>query len=158
MYRRNNTKKNVNWVSGSGLCMGCGTCESVCPIVAIQVKLCSRKGIYLPIIETERCILCGRCFEVCPGAGVNIEEIADEILDSHGRDKNIGRFEVCYIGHSSSEAIRYNSASGGLITSLLIYALEKKMIDGALVLGMSETNPLETKPYIANGVPSGKTQ
>jgi len=61
----------------------------------------------------------------------------------------LGTFHACYVGHASDHDIRYNSASGGLATSLLIYALEKKVIDGALVLGMSESNPLETKPFIA---------
>ena len=106
---RKSTKNNVDWVLESGLCMGCGTCESVCPQGAIQFSLCRRKGIYLPFVDTERCKICGMCFDVCPGIGINIEQLECEFLDSDNKDKNIGRFERCYIGHSSSEDIRYNS-------------------------------------------------
>lgn len=140
---------NVAAVRDAGLCIGCGTCESVCPVDAIRIRKDERKGIYLPIIDSKRCTRCELCLKVCPGAGVNIAQLADEFLDGRDKDEKIGRFEMCYIGHASSMEIRYNSASGGLVTSLLIYALEKNVIDGALVLGMSETNPLETKPFIA---------
>jgi len=140
---------NVNTIRDAGLCMGCGTCESVCPVDAIRITKDERKGIYLPIIDSNRCTGCDLCLKVCPGASANIAQLADEFLNGRGKDEKIGRFEICYIGHASSKEIRYNSASGGLVTSLLIYALEKNLIDGALVLGMSETKPLETKPFIA---------
>jgi len=140
---------NVSIIRDAGLCMGCGTCESVCPVDAIRITKDERKGIYLPIVDLSRCTGCGLCLMVCPGASVNIAQLADEFLDGRGEDEKIGRFETFYIGHASSKEIRYNSASGGLVTSLLIYALEKNLIDGSLVLGMSETKPLETKPFIA---------
>jgi coenzyme F420 hydrogenase subunit beta len=140
---------NVSGVRDAGLCMGCGTCESVCSARAIQVKRHDRQGLYLPVIDSELCVECGLCAKVCPGASVDIEQLADEFLDGSTREKMLGAFHACYVGHASEHDIRYNSASGGLATSLLIYALEKKVIDGALVLGMSESNPFETKPFIA---------
>jgi len=36
----------------------------------------------------------------------------------------------CYIGHSTDYNIRYNSASGGHVTQLSIFALEVGIIDG----------------------------
>lgn len=45
--------------------------------------------------------------------------------------------------------IRYNSSSGGLITQLLIFALEECIIDGAQVTRMKNDNPLEPEPFIA---------
>jgi len=141
--------RNVSKIADSGLCMGCGTCESVCPVGAIRIRKDERRGIYLPVMDLNRCKQCELCLKVCPGASVNIMQLAEEFLDGRSKDKNIGKFEICYIGHASSMEIRYNSASGGLVTSLLIYALEKHLIDGALVLRMSETNPLETEPFIA---------
>lgn len=140
---------NVGAVRDAGLCMGCGTCESVCPTEAIRVRKNERKGIYLPIIDSERCTRCKLCLKVCPGASVNIGQLAAEFLDGPSKDEKTGRFETCYIGHALSDEVRYNSASGGLVTALLIYALKKQIIDGALVLGMSDSNPLDTKPFIA---------
>jgi coenzyme F420 hydrogenase subunit beta len=54
-----------------------------------------------------------------------------------------------YIGYATDPETRYNSASGGIISSVLIWLLEKRMIEGAVVLGMSEEEPWFTKPFIA---------
>lgn len=140
---------NVGRVRNAGLCMGCGTCESVCPEEAIEVRRDDRKGVYFPVVDPERCTECGLCLDVCPGESVNIEQLAYEFLDGQAKDKMLGTFHECYVGHASAQDIRYNSTSGGLVTSLLIQAMENSLIDGALVLGMSESNPLETKPFVA---------
>jgi coenzyme F420 hydrogenase subunit beta len=49
----------------------------------------------------------------------------------------IGNYDSCYIGHSSNEEIRHNSASGGLVTQLLVFALEKGIVDGVITTRMN---------------------
>lgn len=129
--------------------MGCGTCEAACPIDVITVECDKRRGYYVPAVDSEGCTACGLCLDVCPGASVDVERLADEFLDGISRERLLGRFQECYIGHASSPEIRFNSASGGLITALLIHALENGVIDGALVLSTSQSNALETRPYVA---------
>lgn len=141
---------NVSAVRDTGLCMGCGTCESICATGAIEVRLDDSRGIYRPIIESDLCKKCGLCLSLCPGVSVNIGELAGKFLDGHTRDTMLGTFDACYVGHASCQDIRYNSASGGLVTSLLIYAIDTGLIDGALVLRMSQSSPLEAEPYIAS--------
>ncbi|BDZ71650.1 Coenzyme F420 hydrogenase/dehydrogenase, beta subunit C-terminal domain [Methanobacterium petrolearium] len=53
------------------------------------------------------------------------------------------------MGYVSDDNVRFNSSSGGLVTGVLIYALDKGIIDGALVTRMSKENPLEPEPFIA---------
>ena len=60
-----------------------------------------------------------------------------------------GAYQKIYIGHTNDEKVRLNSASGGIISSILIWLLEKKKIDGAVVLRMSETQPWMNEPFIA---------
>lgn len=140
---------NVDGLSQAGLCMGCGMCEAVCPAEAVVVRRHDRKGIYLPAVDPELCTQCGLCLDVCPGESVDIERHASAVLDGAHSDGLIGVYHACYVGHAASQDIRYNASSGGLVTSLLVYAIEASLIDGALVLGMSESNPLETEPFIA---------
>src|SRR5690606_36009483 len=45
--------------------------------------------------------------------------------------------------------IRYNSSSGGLVTQILCFALEKGIINGALVTKMNKESPLQPQPFIA---------
>jgi coenzyme F420 hydrogenase subunit beta len=61
----------------------------------------------------------------------------------------LGNYLTCYIGHATDHEVRYNSASGGLVTALLIFALEEGLIDGALVTKMNRDSPLEAQPFIA---------
>jgi coenzyme F420 hydrogenase subunit beta len=64
-------------------------------------------------------------------------------------DIAVGRYLGCYIGHATDKKTRYDGASGGLVTALLVSALEEGLIDGALVTRMRRDKPLEPEPFIA---------
>jgi coenzyme F420 hydrogenase subunit beta len=61
----------------------------------------------------------------------------------------VGNYLACYVGHSTDEKIRHNSASGGIATQLIVYAMEKGLIDGALVARARKDNPLLIEGVIA---------
>lgn len=140
---------NIKEVADEGLCTGCGTCASVCPNLAIKMVLDSKKGIYVSRIDENNCNDCGSCYEVCPGHSVDFKELNLSIFGKEPENILIGSYTNCYIGHATDYEIRYNSASGGLVTALLIFALEEGIIDGALVTKMSKQNPLEPEVVIA---------
>jgi Coenzyme F420-reducing hydrogenase, beta subunit len=140
---------NVDQIIKSELCTGCGTCISLCPSKVIKMTLNDGKGIYLPKLNENKCNGCGICLKVCPGHEVNFKDLNLEIFGRKPDDTLIGNYEQCYIGHSKNQNIRYRSTSGGLITQILISALESGMIDGALVTRMKDENPLESEPFIA---------
>jgi coenzyme F420 hydrogenase subunit beta len=64
-------------------------------------------------------------------------------------DPLAGRYLQCYLGYANKQDLRYNCASGGLITAFLLYALAEGLIGGALVTKMDEKHPSEPKPFIA---------
>lgn len=142
----NNT---ISQVVTDGLCTGCGTCIALCPKEAIKLTLNEKKGIYVPALNEEQCDNCGICFEVCPGHEVDFKALNLEIFGKEPEDILIGNYLNCYTGHSTNYDIRYNSSSGGLITQLLIFALEEGIIDGALVTRMKKDKHLEPEPFIA---------
>ena len=49
-------------------CIGCGTCESECPVSAISAG----DGKY--VIDADACIECGACAGVCPVSAPNPED------------------------------------------------------------------------------------
>jgi len=69
-----------------GLCIGCGECESVCPVEAadaFNAGLASRKAIYLPVphaipnsyvIDSAACTRCGECEKICPTGAIRLLE------------------------------------------------------------------------------------
>ena len=108
-----------------------------------------RKGSYVPRLDKDRCTHCGLCYEACPGHGVDFEELSTTLFGDIPEDIAFGRYLGCYIGHTRDEGIRYDSASGGLVSALLIFALEEGLIDGALVTRMRNDEPLKPEPFLA---------
>ncbi|MBA7502785.1 Ferredoxin-type protein NapF [subsurface metagenome] len=143
------TEKTIESVVKASLCTGCGTCVGICPQDAIELAIDHRKGIYVPKLDKERCTECGLCFDVCPGHSVDFKQLNLNIFGKEPEDILLGTYLNCYIGHATDYDIRYNSASGGLVTALLIFALEEGIIDGALVTRMKKDKPLEPEPFIA---------
>jgi len=140
----------VNRVVELGLCCGCGTCAGICPTQAIDMRVSS--GIYQPRIDAEKCNLCELCIKSCPGHSVDFESLNSSVFGQQPVNSRVGNHLSCYVGHSTNEAIRYNSASGGIATQLLAFAFEKGLIDGALVIRMSRDNPLVPEVFIARTV------
>lgn len=141
--------KTIEIVVKNNLCTGCATCVSLCPNSAIKLIKEESKGIYLPQLKEDECIQCGICFDICPGHSVNFKELNQVIFGQEPKDIQLGNYLNCYTGYATDYDIRYHSASGGLITQLLIFALEEKIIDGALVTRMKKDIPLEPEPFIA---------
>lgn len=146
-------RENIEHVVENGLCTGCGTCVAMCPTSAISLTMNLSKGVYEPEVQKQLCNLCGMCTAICPGEELNfanLKQIAFKDTDERGEDDLlIGRYLSCYIGHAANIEIRQRSASGGLVTALLIRALKENLIDGALVTHMSLANPLVPEAFIA---------
>ena len=141
--------ETIEKVAGDGLCTGCGTCVGICPEDAIRMVLQEREGFYIPRINEEKCIGCGTCYKVCAGHAVDFKALSRDVFGKVPEDVLIGHYQSCYLGHATDDDLRYNAASGGVITALLLFALDKGIIDGALVVRMKKDRPLEPEPFIA---------
>lgn len=141
--------KNIANVVEKNLCTGCGTCVGVCPNFAIKLIKDNSKGVFIPRVNNELCNNCGICLNVCPGHSVNFNQLNNYFFNEIPEDIFLGNYLKCYTGYACDYDIRYNSASGGLVTALLCFALEEGIIDGALVTRMRKDNPLEPDPFIA---------
>ena len=138
----------IDKIIAEGLCTGCGTCKGICPQSAIDIRT-NKSGTYLPLIIIDKCIKCGNCYRSCSGKYFDYDEFNHEIFGKTPKNAFLGNFNDCYISYANNQQIRYNSASGGVITALLIYCLENEIINGAVVTKMKKDNPLEPEPFIA---------
>ncbi len=142
-------RSTIKWVVKHGLCTGCGTCAGICPRDALAMVIDRKKGRYIPQIDKDKCTRCGLCYDVCPGHSVDFEGLGEALYGDIPDDIAAGKYLGCYIGHAIDKKTRYDSASGGLVTALLVSALEEGLIDGALVTRMRPEKPLEPEPFIA---------
>ena len=131
-----------------GLCNRCGTCVG---LSGGKITFDDRTGRYLPRLNDDADdALDQALLASCSGKGFDFPAQSSRI---YGQDIHhsvfTGSYRNIYIGHCTDEQVRRNSASGGILSAILIWLLEKDEIDGAVVLGMSETEPWLTKPFIA---------
>ena len=139
---------NINKTISADLCTGCGICEGACPFDAISTIV--EKGNFRPKIDIDKCTDCGRCVKSCPGLCVDFKSLSNKFQpDVDYYDKMVGRFEKCFTGYSTDFDIRYHSASGGMVSQLLIWLLENNKIDGAVVTRFDKDNPLLVNTFIA---------
>ena len=135
-------------VMNSHLCNRCGSCVGLSDG---KIIFTDRVGKYIPVIkdkisEDEA----DRIWTACAGQEFNFPKY-NKIFFNNSIHYNIytGSFNNIYIAHANDEGVRKNSASGGIISAILIYLLEKGIINGVITLGMSHSEPWLTKPFIA---------
>jgi coenzyme F420 hydrogenase subunit beta len=138
---------NVSIVRCEDLCLGCGVCESICPQEA--VKMIVSNDVYLPEVAEERCTKCGLCVRICPGWQINYDNLNEFCFSRDQNSPALGRFLDCYVGHSADRGVRWKASSGGIVTTLLVHALRKGIIDGAVVSVIDHNDPFTPKALVA---------
>ena len=136
----------------SGLCYECGLCASVCPAKAIELKMYDwGRNPEL----TGRCTdeACTRCYDVCAAKLVPVSAMEKRFF---GRGRRMDTVEkvggVCRFvgtGCAVDPEIREIGVSGGVATSLMIFALEKGYVDGCVLAGWDAEKPWLAKAYVA---------
>ena len=125
----------------SGLCTGCAGCVIACPHDVLGYR--DDKGIYRPF-QTEpdfgpdNCSHgekgCTSCTRACPRFRAWEPEI-DEFMFGRARTnaEPSGVFKDIVLARASDPVLAEIGQDGGLVSALLVYALEHDMIDAALV-------------------------
>jgi len=138
--------KNVSFVSDDNMCTGCGVCSAVCPHDVISMIVDEKRGVYQSDVNLDTCTDCTMCLKSCPPLTWSNKQKSEQY------NELVGDYISSYAVYSNDEDIRRDSASGGFITSFLIYLLENKLIKGAIVVKRDEKNPLISKPFLATTI------
>lgn len=140
--------ENLQSVIDHNLCSRCGTCVG---LSEGAIVFGDKTADYLPEIKTEISNeLADRIWRACPGRYFDFPAYRKLFYsDTAHFHTYTGPYQEIYIGHATDSEIRIKSASGGILTSVLLWLLHKKMIDGAVVTAMSEREPWLSETFIA---------
>ncbi len=138
---RNQWKELMAQVIDTELCTGCAGCVISCPHDVIGYD--HEQGGYKPFhledeLGPDDCIHgqkgCTSCTRACPRFGI-WEAQADEHLFGRTRseDEVAGIYQDILLTRASDEMINEVGQDGGLVSAILLWALENDYIDAALV-------------------------
>jgi coenzyme F420 hydrogenase subunit beta len=139
---------NIDFVVKQHLCTSCGTCAGVCSREAIKFHL-NKFGVYVPLIDNKLCTQCGLCLRVCPGHSFDYVKHCKRLHGELPDHAALGANLAAYAGHTTDENILRLSQSGGFVSTLLLFCIEKGIVNGAVVTGYRKDSPLEPRTYIA---------
>ncbi len=110
-------------------CSRCGLCASLCPQKSIEMKET------VPTLTGE-CNTCGLCYLGCPRSFFPLRRVTERYLEAPQteRDLRIGTCVDHFTSRSLNDKIFENGATGGTVTALIHYLLEKKIVDAVLHL------------------------
>ena len=132
----------------SHLCNRCGSCVG---LSGGKIQFTDKTGKYVPkIIDKIDDALADVLWQACSGKHFNFPEYQRDIFAKSPHFHSfMGAYHRIGIGFAKDQEIRSKGASGGIITAVLCWLLDKKMIDGAVVLGMDQNQPWLTQAFIA---------
>ena len=128
-----------------GICMYCGACIASCPI-----DILFHSDNEEPIMRGT-CAACQVCYYSCPRIELPLGEIEQQVF---GRTRTaneaiLGIHLGAYSVKSKDPEILKHAQDGGAVSSLLLYALDKKIIDYSMVSGYTSRDPWKPGPKIA---------
>lgn len=142
---------NITNIVNSKLCLGCGTCEGVCPSDAINMSYSSKNRTYIPVIDQKKCEQCSLCCQICPGLHAPLPKFNGLGISRSYQAKltaEFGGYIRCYIGYAKNRKIRFEASSGGIATALSAFLLNTKKVDGVVGVKMKEGTPFDTEPML----------
>ncbi|MFX0188164.1 MAG: Coenzyme F420 hydrogenase/dehydrogenase, beta subunit C-terminal domain [Candidatus Hodarchaeota archaeon] len=122
--------KSILTFDDSGICTRCGLCLSICPIDIIE-----QTDNYVYVDESE-CITCGLCYSVCPHS-VPYQPLYNykkSFQSSLNYTENLGYYKKIYSAKTLIDEFNEKKQDGGIISSLLYYLLDEKLVDAVITV------------------------
>ncbi len=125
-------------------CAGCAACVIVCPIGCLEYSEEKPKLV-------NKCTACGICAKVCPRYDFSRPAIEKFVFGRERKpEEDFGIHRRIVIAQASDKSILQVCQDGGVVTALLMFALENGLVDGAIVSGVDKDRPFYPVPRLAS--------
>jgi len=126
----------------TGECTVCGACITACP--DSHIKLIENRPKRPK--RTVDCVSCQTCYDACYMLRHDLVKDIESSIMGWGRKESLGLYRRIVAARARDPEIMKRCQDGGIVTTLLLYALDSGVIDGALVVGRDNWTPVA---YIA---------
>ena len=125
------------------LCAGCGACILVCPFTCLEYYEEKPKLV-------KKCEICGICPRVCPRYDFSQSTLEKLVFERERKpEEAFGVYRRLVVAQTTDDNISRTCQDGGVVSSLLTFAMKNGVIDGAIVSGTSGDRPLFPIPKMA---------
>lgn len=133
------------------LCLGCGACAPVCPKGVVELRNVLDEGIRPVVQDASVCGACKMCLEVCPVVQTDFGDpaAACESPEDRAFAKEWGPVMQIWEGHATDPQIRFFGSSGGALTALSAFCMEKLGMHGVLHTGVDFVDPTLNRTRIS---------
>lgn len=127
----------------ASLCTLCGACSGFCPYLTYH------KGRIAVLDNCDR-VGDAQCYEYCPRTFTDLDALSQAIFGSAYSIDPVGQVKKIAIARSSDMQIRARAQYGGVVTTVLSFALEANVVDGVLLSKtMADKVP---QPFLARSI------
>jgi coenzyme F420 hydrogenase subunit beta len=139
---------NIYHVVKSQLCMGCGLCTIDSAIDGVVYS--SHNDCFVP--KNSKLAEDSISHRICPGKGYDIKGVADGVYDKDAKyGMSLGYVHSLCATHSVSKEVLANASSGGIITQLLLFLIEKRIVDYVSVTHfVCDKDGVHTKTFLTD--------
>lgn len=127
-------------VIGSGLCTLCGACVWLCPYLRVNPRRGTLQWIDQCDLEE------GRCYAFCPRTDLDLDALNQAVFGRPYTAVDIGEVSRIVMARSQDAEVRGKAQYGGVVTTLVMSALEDKLLDAAV---LTKSVGLVPQPIIA---------
>jgi coenzyme F420 hydrogenase subunit beta len=141
---------DIRTIVKSDLCLGCGICSYDPQIKKMYYN--QIKGYHEPFLEEREKVEIGT--HICPAKGYNIIDESTKLFgEKSDYTIELGFVQSMHAAHSNSSQVIANASSGGVMTQILIYLLEKQIVEKVVVTKLIYTpDGPRTKTLLTNNI------
>lgn len=129
-------------------CCGCGACEQICPVNAIEMREDS-EGFLYPDVINEICVGCNKCDTVCPVQKNNT--LTNEVRKAFAvRTKDIAVLNKSTSGGISYELAKSVIEKGGVVVGACFGI--NNVVEHRIITSLDELRKLQGSKYVQSRI------
>ena len=128
-----------NEVMNAGMCTACGLCVGMCPYIKTAGE---RVAVIYPCGLAE-----GDCYKICPRTPADLADLDRHVFGAERDDHVLGNHAGLFWARAADPVTARRGQYGGTVSALTAYALERGVIEAAVVAG--DTGAAYPGPVVA---------